>query len=460
MACINCCIVGKEDWSIDDLIEDLHVDDDVSDIKDMNASLIPQKSIEGLIALGKQAVPRLIQELLDYRQNESYELYAQFIVDILGKIKDPSAVPELIELFEVEFDERIGEHAMSSLQEIGRSAIPILIETLHQNPDNEILAMYILDTLKGIPSPDAITVALDILAKSTDNDLKEYAIDIIERQGSVMHIPALENLLDDQKRGLFDYVKNAIRRICKDNPKILREILLKHKAIGADRMKNLGQDLESITRNMGYKYSEYEYGKYTGDTAEELNEAVRQFRIRRDVIKGLNAITELGLDEAVLSFSNFNRITDVIDELKSLQDELIRKYGDALILHDWEEEYYNEPVKKVETRSFKRKLSEIVLINPRVKEWLKLKGFKVNELSSTTVARDEKRRTCFISYNIAEGKRVHSDVKLRLHGRGWVDEEIMPFTDDLWSTIEKLINDSSIRSAAHNTPRSSRKGRY
>jgi hypothetical protein len=433
----------KEDWSISELIAGLHVDDDVSDIKDMDASLIPQKSIEGLIALGKQAVPKLIQELQDYQKNQSYELYAQFIVDILGEIKDPSAVRELIKLFEVEFDYCIGEHTVSSLQKIGKAAVPMLIDTLHQNPDNEILAMYILDTLQCIPSPDAIAVALDILAKSTDDDLKEYAIDIIERQGSIMHITALENLLDDQKKGLFDYAKNAIRRLCRDNPKILRGVLLKHKAIGPERMKNLGRDLESITRNMGYRYSEYEYGKYTGDMAEELNEAVRQFRIRRDVIKGLKAITEIGLDEAVLSFNNFNRVTDMIDELKSLQDELIRKYGDALILHDWDEEYYNEPVKKVETRSFKKKLSEIVQINPRVKEWLKSKGFKVNELSSTTVARDEKRRTCFISYNMTEGKRVYSDVKLRLHGRGWADEEVMPFADNFWSTIETLVRNKS-----------------
>jgi hypothetical protein len=48
-------------------------------------------------------------------------------------------------------------------------------------------------------------------------------------------------------------------------------------------------------------------------------------------------------------------------------------------------------VKKVETKSFKRKLSEeIVQINLEVKEWLKSKGFKVNELSSTTVARADK----------------------------------------------------------------------
>ncbi|WP_075053538.1 HEAT repeat domain-containing protein [Nitrososphaera viennensis] len=429
----------KEDWSISELIAGLHVDDDISDIKDMDASLIPQKSIEGLIALGKQAVPKLTQELQDYQKNESYELYAQFIVDILGEIKDPSAVPELIKLFKVEFDDSIGEHTVSSLQKIGTAAVPMLVEALHQNQDNVILVMYILDTLRGIPSPDAITAALDTLAKSTDDDLKEYAIDIIERQGSVMHIPALENLLDDQKKSLFDYAKNAIRRICKDNPRVLREVLLKHKAIGPERMKNLGRGLESITRNMSYRYSEYDYGKYTGDTAEELNEAVRQFRIRRDVIKGLKTITEIGLDEAVLSFNNFNRVTDIIDELKSLQDELIRKYGDALILHDWEEEYYNEPVKKVETKSFKKKLSEIGQIIPGVNEWLRSKGFKVNELSSTIVARDEKRRTCFIGYDTTEGKRVYSDVKLRLHGRGWEDEEVLSFADDFWRKIETLV---------------------
>ncbi len=426
----------KEEWRIDDLIEQLYVDEDIYDIDDVSPSLLPRKAIDELIALNTQALPKLIEALKDYYEKDSVGLHGQLIVDILGEIRDPSVVPELLKVLQNDFDDAMLTHVSRAIQKIGTSAVPTLSQVLKSNKSDISLLLFILEILRETPSEESLRIAGEML-EHKDDDVKSAAIEILERQGSARHTTLLERFLDEEKKFLFEDAKKALRSIYRENPEAFRDVLQKHNVIGLERMKKLGWNISHVAQNMGYEYS---YGtRFVGDTADELNKVLREFHLRKEIMKALYEMMEIGSDEAVLSFPHYTRLKGVYSELEHIQEGILRKYGDAIVLSDHEFEYYHEPVMKVETKTIKKKYESVVRANSELKKWLNGKGFKVNNQSSTILAKDEHNRTCIIYFNRTEGKRVYSDIKLRLHGKGWSERKILPFIDEFWKVVDSIL---------------------
>ncbi len=138
--------------------------------------------------------------------NEADRCYA---AQALGKIKDQTTIPLLIEKLRDE-DVDVCSDAATALGAIGHvSALPALLESLNNDPDGEVL-MVVVDALGCIDDPEAIKALLNIshvcpahIEELEDDwdyywDIQLKAVKALGARGIEEATPILLNLLQDE----------------------------------------------------------------------------------------------------------------------------------------------------------------------------------------------------------------------------------------------------------------------
>lgn len=175
-----------------------------------------QQAIKGLIQLGAQATPSLV-ELLE----TEFTWSCYFALTIFRETKDPQAIPALIAFLKRETDDSLAnEEAMFALQDIGDMSIAPLIEEIEEQFNNKKYNSYLVGGLTGILGPESfefmVKIIKDYLGKPwrykgwfliedfTYNFVKQERTDIIPLLEQVLE---MKNLTGSEKEELQETIR-------------------------------------------------------------------------------------------------------------------------------------------------------------------------------------------------------------------------------------------------------------
>lgn len=176
---------------IGEIIELLHAEE--------NAGL-RNAAVETLTRMGRDSVPML----LDQAGCPDHDV-RKFIIDILGDIADPEAVPTLIRGLEDD-DSNVRAAAAENLGKLKTAeAVPALLKAMH-HPDL-LLQFTILDALSRIASPVSLS---ELLPYKNEKLLRKTLIDCLGKAGDASSISELVAALTDPMRNVREAAVMAL----------------------------------------------------------------------------------------------------------------------------------------------------------------------------------------------------------------------------------------------------------
>jgi len=244
--------------------------------------------------------------LQNYRKGGTAYYHAEYVVEVLGEIGDPRSLEELVKMMDIDFDIEIHEKAVLAMSKLGDVSTSYYLDKVNQTKSSEIIfdALWMFLHLKE-KNTKVLEFAKQILQENKEYDLKVSAVEVIGQHGGQKEIATIEPLLDEHE-DLGGAAKDALRKILKDNPVKLKEILVNHKILGEMRCEEIGRKLNIKFGSLGYRYQTNE--KLLGSAADELNEAVREYFSARTIAEALHEIENFGTDEIILSDANRGKI--------------------------------------------------------------------------------------------------------------------------------------------------------
>ncbi len=422
---------------VNELIKALKVNDEI--YGQVGEPREPREAMDALIKIGKPAVKPLLELL---KNPETWSIY--YSVKVLGEIGDGRAVEPLIKLIDDEnfwgtdcFDETIW-----ALQKIGLPAVQPMLNYLRdkkekKETDEIIGALWVLEKIKDErvyrALVDTLSYPYEEVQEATIASLKVYS-----DERAVKHLSRFledENFREDAKEA----IKSLLYPV---DPKRYRSILATRGIIGEARIASLEKQIFPLVRDMKYAY-EFEK-KFEGDDAQKLNNIAREHRIFTSIEKFLQEITELAVDEAVISNEAYEQIKKIVDkELREARLNFEREHEEELNIIYWK---IPDPVKE-EKRSYKGLTRTYWGPNPkldklckRIWEWLKMQQFLVTKRNKTFWGRKgnkDSRKGCYIHVGKDEEKaRTWGLVHLIVWGSAWTENTTKTFTESFWDFVE------------------------
>ena len=179
----------------------------------------------------------------------------------LGEIGDVSAVPALIEaLKDSDLNAHVQENAATSLEKIGKPAVPYLINALKDG--NKHVRCYSAEALGNIGDARAIPALIEAL-KDEESDVRLDVAAALEKVGDASAVPALVEALKDDYWEVRQNATEALASIEKRNP-------------GSVKLEDVQKALKEFVDESNAKREAAEY--YT-----MIAEAVRQGREKIDM---------------------------------------------------------------------------------------------------------------------------------------------------------------------------------
>lgn len=193
---------------IGEVIELLHAED--------NAGL-RNAAVEILGRMGRSTVPMLIE----HARCPDHDV-RKFIIDVLGDIAAPEAVPVLTIGLE-DTDSNVRAAAAENLGKLrAREAVPALLKAM-QLPDL-LLQFTILDALSRIAAPVPLS---ELLPYKDEKLLRKALIDCLGKAGDASAVPELVSALTDTMRNVRESAILAVVEIYNRQPDEIREALAK-----------------------------------------------------------------------------------------------------------------------------------------------------------------------------------------------------------------------------------------
>ena len=191
---------------VSEVIELLHAEE--------NAGL-RNAAVEILTRMGRCTVPMLIE----HARCPDHDV-RKFIIDVLGDIAAPEAVPILTVGLEDE-DSNVRAAAAENLGKLrSREAVPALLKAM-QLPDL-LLQFTILDALSRIAAPVPLS---ELLAYKDEKLLRKALIDCLGKAGDASAVPELVKALTDPMRNVRESAIQAIVDIYHRHPDEIRKAL-------------------------------------------------------------------------------------------------------------------------------------------------------------------------------------------------------------------------------------------
>lgn len=212
--------------------------------KDENEVLAySDETIKELVHLASLATKQLVELL---KTEFTWSCY--FALQILRAIKDPQAVPSLINFLKRESDDSLAnEEAMFALQDIGDHSITPLIEELEQEFDNKQYNSYLVGALTGILGPAPYDFMMNIT--------KEF----IQNPGKY--------------RGWFhidDFTYNFVKQERRDAIPILQQVLAVKTLTGIEK-REINDTINALENPESYQKEIQETVKEISETAQNLD---------------------------------------------------------------------------------------------------------------------------------------------------------------------------------------------
>lgn len=423
---------------IDRLIEELKAyDKDYHRYFDEDGFLIkrpkePRKAMEELVKIGEPAIEPLLELLKD---TETWSI--EYAIEILVEIGDSRAVKPLIKLLDEGFDP---DSPIWALQKIGLPALEPILEYLKVSWEKEDTsgfrcALAVLEKIKDERSFKALVDALS----HPDSSVREDAAVYLGNYGDKRAFEAVVKVFAEDPSYDSD-VKGVVRALAKDSS-TYRETLAGYGVVGRERIEELR---ESIRKALIELESAYRY-RFEGDDAETFNAVVREYRLRNGVKEMLSEISELALDEAIISEEMYRGLRKIFGKLFDENIKLERRFEDMIDVA--EGEGFPGPSMGESERSYRGLTKDswtapLDALRNRVHDWLKKRGFKVHKVGGLFWARKKRaRKDCLVYLEKVEGKRIYGKVTVEPCGDGWTENEAEAFKKAFWKNVDKLVSE-------------------
>jgi hypothetical protein len=397
----------------------------------------PIRTMNRLIEISHEAIPFLIKELEKFEKEFTEKYYPEYIIEILGEIGDSRSLEILARMVNNKYLLLDVDITVKAVAKLGFDVIPFYLKRVKETKSNEEItnALWVFDEINE-KNEEVLKFAKDILKQHKDMDIKLFAVSVIGTHGSQKDLYILEKYLNSKDDEEKDTSKKAVQKLFNENPAKLREILTKYKIIGSQRCENFGRDMNNMFSMLGYRYSEK--GKFEGNNASELNEAVTEYFTRKATIDMIYKMQNFGTDEGLLSEIHEEKILDVWRDLNNIQRNHIEQYPDAISIFDY---YFIHPeIKSEKTQSFKGlyPISNDKL--QKIQKWFEMQGFEISKITNDIIytshyilARKNNKKGCIVYLYKTDNKRVWANVKFQIIGEDWTFDEIKNIQTTFWN---------------------------
>ena len=176
----------------------------VKQLKNKDPKKVSEASSD-LVEMGRDAVPVLIDILLKTKNTQ----IRRDMVLILGNIRDPSAVPSLIEVSKDQ-DAWVQKRCVWALGYIGKASVPYLIDAMNNKDQN--VRKTVIQALQNIGT-DAVSSLIGALGNK-DKHIRADAAWLLGEIGDVRALPYLATIsTNDEFQKPRQEAKKAIEKI-------------------------------------------------------------------------------------------------------------------------------------------------------------------------------------------------------------------------------------------------------
>ncbi len=166
-------------------------------------------------ALGKIGGERVVKAVIQLIKDDD-EFIRRSAIEIINATKDDSTFEALVQALD-DSDWWVRERAIDGLAELGnKKCIPILLNMLEKNPDNEAMVVVLLKAFATLKAEDAVNITVKMLKDNSENVVKEAikTLMIITPETDVeMVVKAIDKVIVNQSEEVQEIGQQAINVI-------------------------------------------------------------------------------------------------------------------------------------------------------------------------------------------------------------------------------------------------------
>ena len=166
-------------------------------------------------ALGKIGGKRVVKAVIQLIKDDD-EFIRRSAIEIINATKDESTFEALVQSLD-DSDWWVRERAIDGLAELGnKKCVPILINMLKKNPDNEAMVVVLLKAFATLKTEDAVKVTVKQLNSKSDNVIKEAikTLSVITPESEVeIVVQAIDKIIANQPEDIQELGQQAINAI-------------------------------------------------------------------------------------------------------------------------------------------------------------------------------------------------------------------------------------------------------
>jgi HEAT repeat protein len=160
--------------------------------------------ISGLRQLGQDPIPELVESLQDSDRDP------KITASILGKLRDPRAIPALAQAVRAHPHRRAREWCLNALEAMGAVSVPTLCELLAQP---RLDTQKVARALRTIGDPSAIPALLHRMAQTDDPLVVVACLEALGALGDATTVGKLIESLSDPREGVAPAAANSIANL-------------------------------------------------------------------------------------------------------------------------------------------------------------------------------------------------------------------------------------------------------
>ncbi len=171
-------------------------------------------------ALGKIGGKRVVQAVIELIKDDD-EFIRRSAIEIINATKDESTFDALVQSLD-DSDWWVRERAIDGLADLGnKKCVPILINMLKKNSDNEALVVVLLKAFATLKANDATDITVELLKSKSENVIKEAikTLMVVTKEEDVEAVvKAIDKVIANQSEEIQELGQEAINNIVEQEP--------------------------------------------------------------------------------------------------------------------------------------------------------------------------------------------------------------------------------------------------
>lgn len=421
------------------LVSSLLINDRAEVYDGREPAVSPREAIEKLVQMGRSASPALAPFIEKYEKEQKGRYYIEYVVEVLGRIGGANSVELILRTLRVSCDDDDSISAcVKSLQTLGKTATPAIVSFVEENYKDPSAVISATEAMEKIVDPRLVPLLVKLLKYPEPLVIQSALISlrIQDNKSAVPHIiPLLQYTHEHsgEQEEVRERALSALEELLRKDQPLLRKTLMDSGVLSFESLHELSRKLAVEMDSLAGACRKELI--FEGDEGEQLTALLKERMAKMALSSVLRGAARAAYHEALIPHSEFRIILERCESLAQQANDIKWKAAEAVWLSGFDEGLLGVTVAKMEARQVKGCYPMPTSVKERVHSLLRSKGFAVSERHGSILARSESGgKSVIITSNVAEGRRVWADVRIRLC-RDWDEDEVAPMLKHLWGTI-------------------------